>query len=250
METQQALYQYAVRLGDNSLIMAQRLAEWCSNGPILEEDLALTNAALDYLGEAENYYNYALSLEPDGRTADDLAYLRNERQYYNCLLAEQPNGDYAQTMVKLALFSAYLKLLYEALSQSTDANMSALASKSLKEVKYHFRHSSEWMIRFGHGTDESKARAQQAIYELWRFTADMFETTEADVVLKGLVPDQTSIQNEWNRVVDDLLARCGLSKPEDTYQVKGGYQAKHTEHLGHILCELQFLQRAHPGAKW
>lgn len=252
MTNKEALINYCLRLGDNNLILGQRMAEWCSNGPILEEDLAMTNLSLDHFGQAEFFYDYAAELEDKNRTADDIAYLRNEREYFNALIVEQPNGDFAVTMVRHMLFSYYLKHLYEKLALSSDKILNALSVRALKEIKYHVRHSSEWVIRLGLGTQESHKRTQNAVNELWRFTDDMFETNETDVVLTKarILPDLHVVKTLWLADVKSILAEANISIPENTYMLKGGYNANHTEHLGHLLCELQYLQRSVPGAKW
>lgn len=252
MNTKEALINYCLRLGDNNLVLGQRFAEWCSNGPILEEDLAMTNFSLDYFGQAELYYNYAAEIEGKGNDADFFAYHRNERQYFNALIVEMPNGDFAMTMMKQFLFSAFAKLKFEALSTSPDQTLADLAARSLKEVKYHYRHSSEWVVRFGKGTEESKHRVQNALNDLWMYTSDMFETTETDIELieLGLIKSNKEIFNQWNLMVNDLLLQADLIAPSGTYMAKGGYLGNHTEHLGHLLCELQYLQKSHQGASW
>lgn len=252
MTTNEALYNYVLRLADNNLILAQRLAEWCSCGPILEEDLAMTNISLDLLGQAEDFYEYAASIDGKGKTPDELAFRRNERQYYNNLMVEQPNGDFAFTMMKQMLYAGYAKHLYEALLNSRDENIKALATKGLKEVKYHFRHSSEWIIRFGNGTDESRRRCNEAIIELWRFTDELFDMNETDKVLitQGIGFSLKDIQPLWKAEIENTLDEAGLSIPEAGNVIKGGINGLHTEHLGHMLSEMQYLQRAYPDAKW
>jgi ring-1,2-phenylacetyl-CoA epoxidase subunit PaaC len=252
MERNKELYNFVLRLADNSMVLAQRLAEWCSRGPILEEDLALTNVSLDLLGQAENFYNYAAQLGGENKSADDLAFLRSEREYFNSLLVEQPNGDFANTMMKQMLYSSFAKHLFEALLNSKDENLVGLAAKALKEVKYHFRHSSEWVIRFGNGTEESIQRLNLAINELWRFTADMFEMNKADeaLIAKGISINLNDIYPLWKAEVSQILEEANLQIPETSENVKGGIKGIHTEHLGHMLCEMQYLQRAHPGANW
>lgn len=252
MNTKEALYNLCLRLGDNNLILGQRLAEWCSNGPILEEDLAMTNLSLDHFGQAEFLYEYAAELESKNRTADDIALQRSEREYFNSLLVEQPNGDFAFTMMKQMLFSAFAKHLYEALSSGSDKKLAELSTRALKEIKYHFRHSSEWIIRLGNGTEESKIRAQQALDELWMFTADLFEMNQTDVELikSGISIDSNEIYPKWKNSVEDVLNTANLKIPENGHMLKGGYKGDHTEHLGHLLCEMQYLQRAYPDTKW
>ncbi len=253
MKTKEALINYCLRLGDNNLVLGQRFAEWCSNGPILEEDLAMTNFSLDCFGQAELYFNYAAELEGKGHDADHFAYHRNERQYFNALIVEMPNGDFAMTMMKLFLYSAFSKLNYESLSTSPDETLANLAARSLKEVKYHFRHSSEWIVRFGNGTEESKFRVQNALNELWMYTSDMFEITETDTELMelGVINNAQNLLSQWHLLVNEILMQANLTLPSpDSYMAKGGYLGNHTEHLGHLLCELQYLQKSHQGASW
>ena len=252
MKTQEAIYQYCLRLADSNLILAQRLAEWCSRSPILEEDLAMTNISLDLFGQAEMIYEYAASLNGKNATADSLAFLRSEREYYNKLMVEMPNGDFAFTMVKEVLFSMYQKFLYEGLTKSNDETFRGFAAKAIKEAKYHLRHSSEWIIRMGHGTEESHRRAQKALDELWRFTEDLFVTDEVEeeLVSMGITPDMSEIRKTWDKNIRQIVAEAGLSIPETQHQITGSNKGVHTENLGHILCEMQYLQRAHPGASW
>ena len=252
MNTKDAVYNFCLRMADNNLISGQRLTEWCSRGPILEEDLAMTNLALDLFGQAESFFDYAASLKGNVKSADDLAFLRSERQYYNNLLVEQPNGDFAVTMMKQFLFSAFQKLMYEALTESNDDTIKGISTKALKEAKYHFRHSSEWVIRLGKGTEESHERVQLAINELWRFTADMFEmnATDEELISTGISANLETICGKWNFVVGEILKEATLTIPDATNIIKGGCNGMHTEHLGHILTEMQYLQRAYPGATW
>ncbi|MBL0102339.1 MAG: phenylacetate-CoA oxygenase subunit PaaC [Bacteroidetes bacterium] len=252
MKTKEAIYTYCLRIADSNLILGQRLAEWCSRGPILEEDLAMTNISLDLFGQAETLYEYAASIKGNNATADSLAFLRVEREYCNRLIVEQPNGDFAFTMVRELLFSSFQKNLYEALYKSNDEMFKGFAGKAVKEAKYHLRHSSEWVIRLGQGTEESHRRTQWAIDELWRYTADMFEMNEVDeeLISMGIAPDLKEIQKLWIKSVMSVTAEAGLTIPETPHVIKGGNDGIHTEHLGHILCELQYLQRAHPGASW
>lgn len=252
METKEALYQYCLRLADTSLVHAQRMAEWCSNAPILEEDLALTNISLDLLGQAENFFNYAHELHNDEVSADMLAFRRSERQYYNYLIVEQPNGDFGVTMVKIFLYSSFARRLMEGLQDSSDSGIQALAAKSLKEIKYHYRHSHDWLVRLGHGTGESRNRIQAGLYELWRFTEDMFMQNETDQILmrEEIIPNVQAFQAAWLHEVREVFDGCVLQWPQNPHQVTGGINKMHTEHLGHLLCEMQYLQRAYPDAKW
>ena len=252
MKTKDALYNFCLRLADNNLVLGQRIAEWCSRGPILEEDLALTNISLDLFGQAETLYEYAVLLKEANITADDLAFLRNERQFYNSLIVEQPNGDFAFTIVRQFLYSTFARLMCEALMNSNDESLSGYATKALKEVKYHFRHSSEWIIRFGNGTEESKNRAQFALNELWRFTDDLFVMNDIDheLISVGISFSLDDIFGQWNFAVQEVLREANLFTPERFNVIKGGSNGIHTEHLGHMLSEMQYLQRVHPGAKW
>lgn len=252
METNDALYNYVLRLGDSSMIHAQRLAEWCSYGPILEEDLALTNISLDLLGQAENFYDYAADLVKETTTADKLAFRRDERHYYNYLIVEQPNGDFGVTMVKIFLFASFSKKLFEKLKDSSDVNVSGLAEKGLKEIKYHYRHSHDWLIRLGNGTEESKRRIQDGLNELWAYTSDMFDINEVDKELmrEEVIPNVEAFYNDWLKEMQEVFYHAQINIPDKRHQITGGINAVHTEHLGHILCEMQYLQRAHPEAEW
>lgn len=252
MTQQEALFQYCLRRGDDTLLLAQRLGEWCGHGPQLEEDIALTNIALDLIGQSRNYLTYAGEVEGKGRDEDQLAYHRNERQFVNVKLAEQPNGDYAHVIARCFLYDAYHLPLQEALAKSTDAQLAAIAGKAVKEVTYHLRHSSEWLIRMGDGTDESHQRAQKAIDELWTYTGELFATDEVDAILlkAGIAPDMTAIKAQWDAKVNTVLQEATLTRPADGFMATGGRQGKHSEYLGFMLAELQYLQRAYPGAQW
>jgi ring-1,2-phenylacetyl-CoA epoxidase subunit PaaC len=252
MNSNDALFHYTLRLGDNSLILSQRLSEWTSKGPFLEEDLALTNIALDIMGQANALLEYAAKAEGKGRSADDLAFLRGEREFYNIMLAEQPNGDYAKTMVRQAMIDHLDHLVYSELVKSKDATLAGIASKSIKEITYHVRHSSSWIDRFGNGTEESHARAQAALNELWRFSDDMFEMSEQDqqLVKEGVAVDVSALKDAWLKNIKALFTKANLSLPEGAFMQHGSRKGVHTEHLGYILAEMQHLPRMHPGAKW
>jgi len=252
MTTQEALFNYTLRIADTSLILSQRLSEWTSKGPFLEEDLALTNIALDLMGQANSLLEYAAKVEGKGRSADELAFFRNEREFLNVLMVEQPNGDYAKTMVRQCMTDHFDILFYTALSKSKDATLSAIAAKSVKEVAYHVRHSSSWIDRFGNGTEESHARAQAGLNELWRFSDELFEMTEADEVLlkAGIAVDLNTLKPEWKKNVETVFAKANLKLPEATFMQTGSRKGIHTEHLGFILAEMQHLPRMHPTAKW
>ena len=246
------LFEYIVRLGDDSLILGHRLSEWCGHGPILEEDIAMTNIALDLVGQATNLLNYAGEVEGKGRNGDDLAFLRFDREYKNVLLVEQPNGDFAMTMMRQFLFDTYRKMLFERLQLATDETLAAIAEKSLKETKYHLKHSSEWIIRMGDGTDESHTRVQNALNTLWRYSSELFYTDETDRLLleQGVLPDMSSIQLDWNKYVNQVFEEAGITIPSNNWKHEGGRIGMHSEHLGYILAELQFMQRAYPNMEW
>lgn len=252
MDQQEALTTYLLRRADDVLILGHRLSEWCGHGPVLEEDIALTNRALDHIGEARNLFQYAGVVEGKERSEDDLAYLRNERQYLNAKLVEQPNGDYAHTIVRSFFFDAYHLPMAEALLKSVDPHLVGIAAKTVKEAAYHLRHSSEWLIRFGDGTEESHRRAQAAVDALWTFTGEFFATDAVDEVLikAGIAPDPAAIRSTWEMVVDRVLGEAGLECPAPMHMASGGRTGHHTEHLGHLLSEMQYLQRTHPGASW
>lgn len=252
MELKDALFQYSLRRGDDTLILGHRLSEWCGHGPQLEEDIALANRALDLIGEARNYLQYAGTVEGKGRSEDDLAYLRSEREFTHSKLVELLNGDYAFTMARSFLFDAWHLPLQQALTQSADAQLSAIAGKAVKEVSYHLRSSSEWMIRFGDGTEESHRRAQDALDSIWTYTGELFMQDEVDMTLvkAGIIPDMAPIKAAFDKTVDAVLAEATLKRPADGFMASGGRQGRHSEHLGFLLAEMQYLQRAHPGAQW
>ncbi len=245
-------YTYSLRMADNAWILSHRLSEWCSNGPFLEEDLALTNIALDLIGRAQAFYNYAAELEGKGRTADDLAYRRNERQYYNNLLVEIPNGNFADTIARQLYISVYEYYFFMSLQNSKDETFAALAAKTLKEVKYHMAHAADWVVRLGDGTEESHTKMQHAVDTLWMYTGELFDTDETDTMLseQGIGVDSQSLQPLWETHINEVLEEATLKKPEAEYMQTGGRQGIHTEHLGHMLGEMQYLQRAYPDAKW
>jgi ring-1,2-phenylacetyl-CoA epoxidase subunit PaaC len=252
MNLKEATLEYLLRLGDSSLIIGHRLSELCGHGPILEEDIALTNIALDFIGNATAILAYAAEVEGKGRTEDDLAFMRHEREFRNVLLTEQPNGDFAQTMVRQFLFDAYMFFLYEELKNSKDDALAALAAKAHKEINYHLRHTTEWMYRLGDGTEESHERAQNALNALWMFTADLFDMDEVDVLLikEGIAPDLAPIKAKWEQRVGEVLKKSTLQLPTTTFKQKGSREGKHTEHLGFLLAEMQYVHRAYPGVKW
>lgn len=250
--TTRPLATWVLRHGDDHLVLAQRLSEWVSRAPELEEDIALANLALDHLGAARALLGYVGDLEGDGRTEDDLAFLRDERAFTNLLLVEQPNGDFGHTMARQLLFDAYQVLFWEALTVSTDPTLAGIAAKALKEARYHLRHSRGWVVRLGDGTEESRRRMQAGIDAMWRFTAEMFQMDDLDraMVAEGVGVDLEELRPAWERIVDDVVAEAALHRPTDPYQRTGGRRGFHTEHLGYLLAEMQWMQRAYPGMEW
>ncbi|HEX8569156.1 MAG TPA: 1,2-phenylacetyl-CoA epoxidase subunit PaaC [Caulobacteraceae bacterium] len=246
------LFEYALRLGDDSLVLGQRLGEWCGHGPMLEVDLTLANVALDLIGQATHFLDYAGQVEGAGRDGDRLAFHRDVYDFRNCLLVEQPNGDFAQTMARQFLFSNQQVLFLERLSGSGDATLAGVAAKAVKEVAYHAQVSSEWVIRLGDGTDESRARMAAGLEWMWRFVDELFETDAVDeaVVAAGIGVDKAALRPEFDARVGAVLADAGLETPPARRPVLGGRTGRHSEHLGHLLSQMQFLQRAYPGATW
>ena len=240
---------YILHLADTTLILAQRNAEWCGHGPILEQDIALTNISLDLLGQARNFYQYAAVLKGGSTTEDSLAYLRTERAFKNLLLVEQPNGHWGQTILRQFLFSAYQYLLYQHVQNGKDEQLAAIAEKSIKETTYHLRWSSEWVIRLGDGTAESNRRMKAAIENLWMYTGELFEPAGYESAeITGF--DLSTLKDAWDAKVHTVLEEATLPIPKTMYMHKGGKSGIHTEHLGYILAELQYLQRTYPGAEW
>ncbi len=252
----QALIDYTLHLGDNALVLGHRNSEWTGHGPILEQDIALSNIALDLIGQARNWYEYAARLINGGGgkevTEDVLAYLRDSRDFRNCLLAEQTNGDWGKTVLRQFYFSAYQFYFYGALEHSRDKELAAIAEKSLKEVTYHLRWSSEWVIRLGDGTEESASRMQRAMDELWTYTGELFVPADYERKLSpaGIGVDLAAIRPLWEQRVREVLKAARLESGEGVWMQTGGKQGKHTEHLGYLLAEMQFLQRAYPGCEW
>lgn len=246
------LYKYILGIADNSLILGQRLGELCGHGPSLETDIALTNISLDLLGQVRSYYQYAAKIAGDGRKEDDIAMLRKERDYVNVLLVEQPNTDFAYTMGRQFLFDVYHLLFLQELQKSKDLTLSAIATKSIKEVSYHQRFSSDWIKRLGDGTEESHKKMQDAIDDLWTYTDELFHQTEADkaMVSEGIGFDVTKLKDIYYQKVNDILEESTLIIPESKYFQKGGKQGIHTEHMGYILAELQYMQRSYPNMEW
>lgn len=248
----EAKLKYYLQIADNALVLSHRLSEYCSRAPFLEEDLANTNVALDLLGVAESVLDEAAKIEGKGNTGDDLAYRRPENKYYNVLLTEQPNTDFAFIVVRQFLLDAFDYKFYSELSNSSDPYLSSLAIKTIKESTYHLRRSSEWMVRLGDGTEEGNRRAQNALNHLWKYTDELFTESEADAEMKKqkIGVDLSVIREGWIQKVKEICFLSMLKIPESTHQIKGGKQGKHSEHLGHILAEMQFLPSKYPDARW
>jgi ring-1,2-phenylacetyl-CoA epoxidase subunit PaaC len=246
------LFEYLLRLGDDRLVLGHRLSEWCGHGPILEEDIALSNLALDLVGHASALLALAGTVEGQGRDEDALAYFRDGIAFRNVLMVELPIGDFGFTMVRQCLFDAHSVLLMDALSRATDPRIAAIAAKCLKEDKYHWRHSSEWVVRLGDGTEESHRRAQQALDSLWRYTGELFDhdAVDAAVAALGCPVDHDALHARWQTMIADVLTRATLRMPDTTAMRRGGRIGRHTEHLGHMLSEMQIVARSHPGARW
>lgn len=247
-----ALFTYALRLGDDALILAQRLSEWASRAPEIEEDIALTNIALDLLGQARALLDYAGTLEGAGRDEDDLAYLRTEREFTNVHLVEQENGDFAHTIARQLFFSTYQLALYEELISSTDELLAGVAAKGVKEAAYHNDHATQWTIRLGDGTDESHRRMQAAVERLWPFTPELFEADDVDrsLAAQGVGVDPSTLRSRWALSIAEVLSSATLTPPQPTWSSHGGRRGVHTEGFGYLLAEMQYLHRSYPGAKW
>lgn len=253
MTLTEAKFEYLLRLGDNALILGHRLSEWCGHGPILEQDIAITNIALDQVGQARSLLQYAGEVEGKGRNEDDLAYRRDVMEFRNVLLVEQPNEDFAYTIVRQFLFDAFNYLLYQGLTKSADEQISAIAGKSLKEITYHLRYSSEWMIRLGDGTEKSHKKMQQALNDLFIYSGELLRPDAVDQQLQeaGIVPDLKALKPAYDQKITDILREATLAQPEVKYMQSGGKDGSlHSEHLGYILAELQFVQRAYPNMEW
>ncbi len=245
-------YEFALRMGDNALILAQRLGAWCGHAPILEEDIAMANVALDLLGQTKLWLAYAGELEGKGRSADDLAFLRDGRGFRNTLLVEQPNGDYASTLMRQFLFDAWHLPMLEALTQSSDSRIADIARKSVKEATYHLERSTDLVIRLGDGSEESRARMQRALDDLWPFAGELTAPDATDKALAdtGVAPDLADIARRWSEHAERTLGEATLTPPKDAAVRKGGKAGLHSEAFGFLLAEMQYLQRAHPGATW
>lgn len=256
MTTDEQLFQYLLRLADSPLILAQRLGEWVGHGPVLEEDIAQTNVGLDLLGQARLWLSYAGEIEAryagKGRDEDQLAFLRDGGDFRNLLLVEQPNGGFADTTARQFLFDAWHVRLLRALADSTDVRIAGIAAKAAKEAAYHVERSGDWVIRLGDGTDESHTKMQAAIDDMWMYTGEMFtpDAIECALVEAGIAADVRSLAAAWHQHVDAVFAAATITTPEVAFMQQGGKRGVHTEHLGHLLAEMQVLQRAHPGAQW
>ena len=243
---------YALRRADDALILGHRLSEWCGHAPMLEEDMALANMGLDLLGQARELYSYAARVEGRGNDEDKFAYLRDVRQYRNLLLLEQPNGDFARTMMRQFFYAGFADLYWRAMVRSCDTTLAAIAAKSEKESAYHLRHSSEWVVRLGDGTGESHRRAQAAIDELWAYTGEMFHVDEGERALidAGIAVDPATLHAQWFKTVSGIVIEATLVLPKNDWMQAGGRSGRHSEHLGHLLSELQSMQRTFPGVTW
>ncbi len=247
-----AQVQYLLRIGDSCLILAQRLGEWCGHAPILEEDLALANMALDLLGQARALLTHAAHLDGQGHDEDQLAFLREERQYLNPVLMELPRGDFAFTQVRNFAVATWMLLLWRRLESSTDAEVAAIAAKAVKESAYHQQHAADWLVRLGDGTAESKARTVEALAQLWPLFNELFDADAVDAAAaaQGLGPSWADLRPEWTAHLNEVLADAGLALPKASAYVSAGRRGVHSEHMGHLLAELQYLQRAYPGGTW
>src|SRR3954453_3279150 len=250
--TETPLVLYTLRRADDALILGHRLSEWCGHAPMLEEDMALANIGLDLLGQARELYGYAAKVEAKGNDEDKFAYLRDVRQYSNLLLLGQPNGDFARHMARQFFYAAFADLYWRAMMNSRDATLAAIAAKSEKESAYHVRHCSEWVIRLGDGTDESHRRAQTAIDDLWAYTGEMFEADDSERGLSdaAIAVDPATLRRRWLETVSNVLREATLTLPKSEWMQQGGRSGRHSEHLGHLLSELQSMQRTFPGVTW
>jgi ring-1,2-phenylacetyl-CoA epoxidase subunit PaaC len=247
-----ALVHYVLALADDALVLGHRLSQWSGRGPMLEEDIALSNLALDLIGQARLFYAYAGEVEGEGRDEDALAYLRDEHAYANLLLVEQPNGDFAKTMVRHLLYAAFMHPYYQALARSADQRLAEIAAKAVKEMAYHVRHAAEWVIRLGDGTEESRLRTVGALDELWMYTGELFVMDEAEraLAVRGIAVDREPIRLKWDATINSVLSEATLKRPADRWMQVGGRIGRHSEHLGPMLAEMQVLHRAHPGVTW
>ncbi len=246
------LFAYALGLADDALVLGHRLSQWSSRAPSLEEDIALSNLGLDLIGQARLFYTLAGEIEGKGRTEDDLAYFRGPDQFRNVLLVELPNGDFAHTMVRQLLYAAFMHPFFESLSSSKHAGLAEIAAKAVKEMAYHVRHSAEWVIRLGDGTDESRRRTITALAQLWPYTGELFEAGAAEqrLISVAIAPHRTTLRARWDQTIDHMLREAGLDRPQPPASHSGGRTGHHTPHLAEMLADMQSLARAHPGATW
>ncbi|MEJ8573035.1 1,2-phenylacetyl-CoA epoxidase subunit PaaC [Microbaculum marinum] len=251
-ELREALFELLLRLGDDCLILGHRVSEWCGHAPMLEEDLALPNMGLDLIGQARSLYTYAGEVEGNGRTEDDLAYLRNDRQYRNLLLVERPNGDFAHTMLRQLYFAAFMEPYWRATCGSKDETLAGIAGKAVKEMAYHIRHAGQWVIRMGDGTQGSARRMKDAVEELGHYVDEMFGTDAVTDALAaaGIAPDPAALRPDWDRTIEMVFSEANLKQPQIAYPQRGGRDGLHGEDLGHLLAELQYMQRTYPGLNW
>ncbi len=252
MTEKEVLFDYVLHLADNSMILGQRNAAWCGHGPVLEQDIALTNISLDLIGEARSLYQYASEISGNGATEDSVAFLRDELKYRNCLLVEQPNHDWAYTIMRQFFYDTFHYHLHKQLTESSDPRLKEIAIKTIKESTYHLKWSSEWVIRLGDGTDISRAKMQDALDYMWEYTGEMFipSATEEQALKLGFGADVTKIKTFWLEKVEEILKEATLEIPSNNFAQKGGKSGYHSEYLGYILTEMQYLQRAFPGAEW
>ncbi len=252
MNKERALLGYVTRLGDNALVLGQRMVELVAAYPELEEELANANFALDYIGQARMFYTYAGELEGKGRGEDDFAFLRDENEFRNLLLLEQPNGHFGDSVARLVLFEAFYLAQLEALTRCRAERLAEIAARAEKEIRYHLRHNTQWLVRLGDGTDESHRRAQASVDELWRYTGEMFEADEIDTIVEKAYdgPNLEELRERWRADIEAILVNATLDRPEDGWMASGGKAGRHSEHLGYMIAEMQYLQRSHPGASW
>ncbi|MCB9250924.1 MAG: phenylacetate-CoA oxygenase subunit PaaC [Flavobacteriales bacterium] len=243
---------YILHLADNSLILGQRLGEWCGHGPVLEQDIALTNIALDLIGQARYFYQYAALTDNRGKSEDHYPYFRGEREFKNFLLLEQPNMDWAYTMARQFYYDSYCFVMYTEMLKSKDEQLVSIASKAIKEVSYHLKYSSEWVIRMGDGTEESHEKVQNAVNDLWEYCGEFFETTqyESEMIEQGIAVDASKLKEKWLRSVGEIFNEATLIMPEGKWFQTGGKEGVHTENLGYILTDLQYIQKTMPGLSW
>ncbi|MEE9315234.1 MAG: 1,2-phenylacetyl-CoA epoxidase subunit PaaC [Rhizobiaceae bacterium] len=252
MDTREALVHSLITLGDDHLILGHRLSEWSGHAPMLEEDLSMSNMALDLIGQARNIYTYAGEVEGKGRDEDALAYLRTEREYYNVLMVERPNGDFAHTMLRQFYFAVYMQASWAAMVESKDETLRGIAGKAVKEISYHVRHAGEWVVRMGDGTEESAERIKSAAAALHRYTNELFTVNSALQICidAGSLPDPSKLRDSWNNSISQVFKQAFLEVPEVAAPQEGGRDGRHTEDFGHLLSDLQYLQRTYPGQKW